>query len=374
MSQRQPFRRRTALGGATASAEVSKGGAPLHNFASNDYLGLSQRPEVTEAMLKAAGEHGAASGGSPYMCGYSEPHQQLEQELAELTGRDKALLFSSGYMANIGTVTSLCDASSHICADRNVHASLIDAILLSRARFSRHRHLDAAALGKALRRAAARPTLALAEGMYSMDGDSPPLAECAEACAEHGATFMLDDAHGFGTLSAAGSVAQAGLGQEQVPLMTATLSKAVGASGAFVAGRQELINKVAQRARTLIYSTSPAPAMVAAATAALRLCAGKAGDQARAALSEVTELFTSHATSRKVPLMGNKNSPIKLVPMSSREEAERVSKALEQQGFWVPAIRYPTVPQGKERLRVSLSAGHPHDVVKELIDAIAAQI
>ena len=308
------------------------------------------------------------------MCGYSELHEQLECELAELTGRDQAILFSSGYMANIGAVTSLCDSASYICADRCIHASLIDAMLLSKARFSRHRHLDAEALRQALGRAGTRPALALAEGIYSMDGDSPPLEQCAKACAERGATFMLDDAHGFGTFNAAGSVALAGLGQNEAPLITATLSKAVGASGAFVAGSAELLQKVAQQARTLIYSTSPAPAMVAAATASLRLCAGKAGDQARAELSSITDLFTSYAASRNVPLLGAAGSPIRLVPMASREEAERVSSALEKQGFWVPAIRYPTVPHGKERLRVSLSAGHSHDVVRKLIDSIAAQI
>ncbi|MGV0005887.1 MAG: aminotransferase class I/II-fold pyridoxal phosphate-dependent enzyme [Candidatus Porifericomitaceae bacterium WSBS_2022_MAG_OTU9] len=366
-------RKRKKLGGATASAEVVLGGRSLHNFASNDYLGLSQRPEIAEAMAEAAREYGVASGGSTYMCGYSELHEQLEHELAKATKQERAIFFSSGYLANIAAVTSLCGKGDYICADRLVHASLIDAILLSKASFSRHSHIDAKALGANLHRAKGRHTMVIAEGVYSMDGDSPPLADYADICAGQDAVLLVDDAHGFGTVGAAGSVAQAGLEENESIVITATLGKAVGASGAFVAGSAAMLDTVAQRARTLIYSTSPPPPTVAAALAALKLCVGQVGDQGRAYLGRLVEHFRHCAAKRNIPLLLSA-SPIQPVFVPSENEVTRLAGRLEEEGFLVPAIRAPTVPSGKERLRISLSSSHSMDIVESLIDSIATHI
>lgn len=349
---------------------VTLGGRQYLNFCSNDYLGLAAHPRVLEAFQAAAAHYGVGSGASHLVCGHSSPHHELEEALAEFTGRSRALLFSSGYMANTGVLTALLQKGDYVFQDRLNHASLLDGGLFSGARFQRFPHNDVAALERKLALADGLK-LAVVDGVFSMDGDTAPLTDLARACNEQDAWLMVDDAHGFGVMGAtgAGSVEAAGLGAETVPVLMATLGKALGTAGAFVAGSELLIESLVQQARNYIYTTALPPAVAAASLVSLKLLHEESWR--RQHLAELVERFRRGADELALPLMAS-HSPIQPLLVGDAIEATSISDRLREKGLLIGAIRPPTVPAGTSRLRITLSAAHSHAQVDQLLDQLAS--
>jgi len=346
-------------------------GRRLLGFCSNDYLGLAQHPQLIAALKRAADDEGVGSGSAHLICGHRREHVMLEEALAAWMGRERALLFSTGYMANLGTMQALL-ARGDICVqDKLNHACLLDGAQLAGAELKRYPHADAAA---AARQLASRPdtaALVATDGVFSMDGDVAPLAELAALCTREHATLMVDDAHGLGVLGAAGagSVAAAGLGQRQVPVLMATLGKALGCSGAFVAGSAALIDGLVQFARPYVYTTAMPPALAAAACTAVELA--RRDDWRRDRLQALIARFRSGAAQLGLPLMDT-TSAIQPLLLGDAQAALDAAQILEQRGLLVTAIRPPTVPQGQARLRITLSAAHEDEHIDRLLDALAA--
>jgi len=345
-------------------------GKPYLAFCSNDYLGLANHSEVISAFRTAANEFGVGSGASHLVNGHSRYHQQLEDALAEFTGRPRALLFSTGYMANLGAVNALVGKGDAVFEDRLNHASLLDAGLLSGARFQRYLHNDPASLATKLQRSEARRKLVVTDGIFSMDGDQAPLLELSQVTQAQSGWLMVDDAHGFGCLgsSGGGCIEQLGLTLEQVPVLVGTLGKGFGTAGAFVAGSEVLIETLIQQARSYIYTTAMPPAVAAATLASLRLI--QQGDQLRQHLAQLIAQFRQGARQLGLALMDSQ-TPIQPIKVGSSAQALELSAALEQRGIFVTAIRPPTVPEGSARLRVTLSAAHTAEQVDQLLQALA---
>ncbi|MED5389617.1 MAG: 8-amino-7-oxononanoate synthase [Pseudomonadota bacterium] len=339
------------------------------NFCSNDYLGLANDPEVVRAFLRAASEWGVGSGASHLVCGHQRPHQDLEEALAEHTGRERALLFSTGYMANLGVMSALLDKRDAVFQDRLNHASLLDGGLHSGARFRRFAHNDAQALSRQLQRSDARRKLVVADGVFSMDGDEAPLAEYAQACEQHDAWLMVDDAHGIGVLDekGRGSLFDQGV-NERTQILMGTLGKGLGTGGAFVAGSRELIETLIQFARTFIYTTAM-PAAVAAATL-VSLEKSRQENWRREKLAERVTRFRAGVSELGYTLMASR-TPIQPILIGSDADALALSAFLREKGFLITAIRPPTVPEGEARLRVTLSAAHEPEDVDALLAALA---
>ncbi|MCC5812312.1 MAG: 8-amino-7-oxononanoate synthase [Ectothiorhodospiraceae bacterium] len=343
-------------------------GRELLVFCSNDYLGLSGHPAIREAFRQGVDTYGVGSGAAHLITGHRPVHDVLEQELATWLGRDRSLLFSTGYMANVGTIASLMMPEDLVLQDRLNHASLLDGGWLCRAPFERYPHGDLETLGEQLQRPARRK-LVVTDGLFSMDGDIAPLPELAALCAGHGAALMVDDAHGIGVMGPGGrgSVAAAGLSQEQVPLLVGTLGKAFGTFGAFVAGPEAWIEWLLQRARTFVFTTAPPPAVASATLASLRLV--QAEDWRRRHLEALVAQFRHGALSLGLQLMPSQ-TPIQPIILGDAARAVDASQALERRGFLVTAIRPPTVPQGSARLRVTLCAEHDETQVDRLLSAL----
>lgn len=363
-------RRRTVTARAAGGVHVTVEGRDCIAFCSNDYLGLADHPRVVAAFIAAAQRWGVGSGASHLVSGHDSEHHALEEELAAFVRRPRALLFSTGYMANLAVASVLVGRGDHVIEDRLNHASLLDAGLASGARFARYAHGDVAALRSKLRRAgAAGQLLVMTDGVFSMDGDVAPLREIAAACRAADASLLVDDAHGFGVLGAtgAGSVEDAGLTVADVPLLMCTLGKAIGTFGAFVAGSEVLIESLLQRARTYIYTTALPPAVAAATRAALRVLRDE---------PERRERVRAHAARFQagVRALGLQAMPstTPIQPLLAGDEAAAVaaSDALFESGIWVPAIRPPTVPAGTSRLRFTFSASHTDAEVDQLLDAL----
>jgi 8-amino-7-oxononanoate synthase len=353
-------------GGVRASVD----GSELLAFCSNDYLGLADHPRVVEAFIAAAREWGVGSGASHLVSGHCREHHLLEQELAAFTRRPRTLLFSTGYMANLAVVSTLVGRGDRVIEDRLNHASLLDAGLASGARFQRFRHADVDALRSRLSRAGNGQTLVVTDGVFSMDGDVAPLRELAGACRSGNAWLFVDDAHGLGVLgeSGRGSLEAAGLGIDDVPVLMGTLGKALGTFGAFVAGSEELIETLLQKARTYIYTTALPPAVAAATRAALRVMCDEPWRRERV-LAHVAR-FRRHAGGLGLRLLAS-DTPIQPVILGSGHAAMAASDSLRKRGLWVPAIRPPTVPKGSSRLRITLSAAHGDDDIERLLDGLA---
>jgi len=348
-------------------------GRRLVNFCSNDYLGLAGDARIVAALQAAAGRWGTGSGAAHLVTGHSAEHHALEQELAQFTRRQAALLFSTGYMANVGVITALAARGEVVLQDRLNHASLLDGARQSDARLLRYRHADAGDAARAAAEHAGQFALLATDGVFSMDGDVAPLAGLAATAARHQAWLLVDDAHGIGVLGATGggSVEAAGLSAAEVPLLVGTLGKACGTFGAFVAGDRDVIELILQRARSYIYTTALPPAIAAATRASLAILREEGWRRER--LARLIALFRAGAAARALPLVASATAiqPV-LVPGAARCLA--VSRALLERGFWVGAIRHPTVPAGAERLRVTLSAGHREQQVEALLDALAAAL
>ena len=364
------YRRRRVVDVATAPL-VRVDGRELLAFCSNDYLGLANDPRVIAAFCEGARRYGVGSGASHLVCGHTPAHHALEEELARFTGRERALLFGSGYAANLGVAAALLARGDVALQDRLNHASLLDGALLSGARLQRFRHNDVEDLERRLARVqGARRVFVAVDGVFSMDGDEAPLASLAAACTRHGALLCVDDAHGFGVLGerGAGSLEKHAVGAAEVPLLMATLGKALGVAGAFVAGSAQLIETLIQFARTYIYTTAMPPALACAVTESLRIVADE--PWRRVHLQRLVERFRAGAGALGLSLLPSA-SAIQPLLVGAAGDALRIADRLDADGLLVPAIRPPTVPQGQARLRVTLSAAHSEAQVDRLLDALA---
>ncbi|KAF1067626.1 MAG: 8-amino-7-oxononanoate synthase [Pseudomonas citronellolis] len=344
-------------------------GQPMLAFCSNDYLGLANHPEVIAALRAGAERWGVGGGASHLVNGHCGPHHELELALAEYTGRPRALLFSTGYMANLGAVTALVGRGDTVLEDRLNHASLLDAGLLSGARFSRYLHNDAQSLASRLAKAEGN-TLVVTDGVFSMDGDIADLPALAAETRAHGAWLMVDDAHGFGALGlhGGGCVEHFGLGLEDVPVLVGTLGKGFGTAGAFVAGSDDLIETLVQFARPYIYTTSQPPAVACATLKSLEL--SRREGWRREHLSSLVQRFRQGALALGLQLTDS-FTPIQPILVGGSRQALALAQALRERGILVGAIRPPTVPAGSARLRVTLSAAHSEAQVDRLLQALA---
>lgn len=339
-------------------AHVMANGESLLCFCSNDYLGLANHPKVIEAFQQASNHYGVGGGASHLVCGHSQEHHLLEEEFAAITGRDKAILFSTGYMANLGVITALLDKSDAVFEDKWNHASLIDAGLLSGARFQRYLHNDLHNLQHRIKKSKdARRKLICVDGVFSMDGDLALLPELAIIAKENNALLMVDDAHGFGVLgnNGLGCCDHFNLSQAEVPIVMCTLGKAMGSFGAIVAGSETLIETLIQFAKPYIYTTSLPPAVAAATRMSLQLI--KDESWRREKLQQHIRLFREEAQRIGLPLMPSM-TPIQPILLGDETLAMQWQERLRQHGIWISAIRPPTVPKGTARLRITLSAAH----------------
>ncbi|WAR46139.1 8-amino-7-oxononanoate synthase [Methylomonas rapida] len=338
------------------------------NFCSNDYLGLANHPDVVTAFRKAADRYGVGSGSAHLICGHSSAHHGLEEELAAFTGRERALLFSTGYMANLGVISALLGRNDTVLEDRLNHASLLDGGLLSRARFQRYRHGDNVDLAQRLAECTEK-ALIVSDGVFSMDGDLADVPALAALAKSHQAGLLIDDAHGFGVLgnSGGGIVEHYGLSQNDVPMLLGTLGKAFGTFGAFVVGSSDLIEYLIQKARSYVFTTALPAAVAEATRASLRLLQGETWR--REMLQALVARFRHGAEQLELQLMDSFTA-IQPIIVGDSQRALDTSAALLEQGFWVSAIRPPTVPAGTARLRVTLSAAHEPHHVDALLEAL----
>ncbi len=354
---------------SSQGARVRVDGREYVAFCSNDYLGLAAHPELIEAAREGAARYGVGAGASHLILGHAAAHHELEQRLAAFVGLPRALLFATGYMANLGVVTALAGRGDAVFGDRLNHASLNDAAILSRADFRRYPHLDLAALGRLLAASGARRKLVVTDAVFSMDGDIAPLPELVALCERHDAWLLLDDAHGFGVLGAGGGGTAAHFGVSSPRLIyMATLGKAAGVFGAFVAGGAEMVEALVQRARPYVYTTAAPPMLSAALLKSLELVRD---EERRRHLRGLIALLRGRLQLRRWRLAPS-STAIQPLIIGANGEAVAASEALAREGLLVPAIRPPTVPHGTARLRISLSAAHEAGDVEHLAAALNA--
>jgi 8-amino-7-oxononanoate synthase len=365
--QQSLYRRRLTLESAQGPV-VTVGGESLLAFCSNDYLGLANHPDVIAACKSGLEKFGAGAGASHLISGHLAPHEALENALARFTGRERALLFTSGYQANIGIVNALLGEQDQVFQDYLNHASLLDGGFLSRASHCRYAHSDPHALSQVLENADGQRLLVATDGVFSMDGDIAPLPELAAVCERFNACLLVDDAHGFGVIgkTGAGSLELLGLSPSQVPLLMGTLGKALGLMGAFVAGSEDLIETLIQNARSYIYTTALPPAIASAALVSLGLA--RAPDLREKLRANIRQ-FQQGAQQLGLVLLPSDTAVQPLI-LGDSETALAWSEALRSQGMLVPAIRPPTVPAGSARLRIAISAAHDENHIKQLLDAL----
>ena len=349
-----------------AGPQVTRGGRPLWNFASNDYLGLARHPEIEAALIEGVRRFGAGSAASRLVCGTLAPHLLLEEALAEAKLTEAALVFSSGFATALGVIPAVCGKADFVLLDKLAHACLVDAARLSGATLRVFPHNDLQKLQRLLAstraKAPAARILVATESVFSMDGDLCPLGEIVGLIEAHGALLLLDEAHGFGVLGESGmGLAEREHLQQRVTFQMGTLSKAAGLSGGYLAASREWIDLLVNRARPFIYSTAPPPALAHAALASLRLIRSAEGRALRVILEQ------------NLARIAGSSAPIIPHILGSNESAVAASAALAAAGFLVPAIRFPTVPRGTARLRVSLSAAHPPEAV-EALAAVLQQV
>jgi 8-amino-7-oxononanoate synthase len=366
-------RRRTTIDGFVEPGNrvvTTADGRTLVDFSSNDYLGLAHHPAVAAAMSACALRTGAGSGASHLVTGHGIEHARLEEELAAFVGRERALLFSTGYMANLGVMAALASRGELVLLDRLSHASIIDGALLSGARFKRYTHGDAAAAERMLRENAEEATVVATDGVFSMDGDIAPLQQLAKSAKARNAWLVVDDAHGIGVLGGTGrgSVEHCGVTADDVPVLIGTLGKAFGSFGAFVAGSRDLIEFLIQKARPYIYTTALPQPVAAATRKALEIAQREPWRRER--VLSLTARFRKAAREAGIALLDS-NTPIQPVVLGSSEAALQAQRDLLEAGFRVVAIRAPTVPRGSERLRITLSAAHSEGLVDALVERLS---
>jgi 8-amino-7-oxononanoate synthase len=348
-------------------------GHEVWDFASNDYLGLASDPRVIAAATLALATHGVGAKASPLVSGRTDLHVRLEQELADFEGTEAAILFPTGMAANVGTVTSLASTDDVVFSDRLNHASLIDGCRLSGARLKIFRHDDLAGLDHALARESGRRKFIVTDSVFSMDGDLAPLPNLCEIGERHAAAIILDEAHGTGVFGDHGRGVAELLGvEDRIAVRVGTLSKAVGTLGGFVTGSRSLVEFLWNKARTQIYSTSLPPAVCAAATAAIQII--RTDRSRRDALRQLCLTMREQLQCAGVSTVAGSVGPIVPIILNEPMAAVEVAERLFADGFLVGAIRPPTVPRGTSRLRVTLHAGTPQEIVDKLVVSIAKAI
>lgn len=349
-------------------ARVTVDGRDYVAFCSNDYLGLAADPRLAAAAREGVDRYGVGGGASHLILGHGTAHHELEEALAQFVRLPRALLFSTGYMANMGVVSALTGRGDAVFADKLNHASLNDAALVSRAAFKRYAHNDLDALARLLATTTARRRLVVTDAVFSMDGDIAPVAALLELCERHDAYLFIDDAHGFGVLGEAGrgTLEHFGITSDRIIYM-ATLGKAAGVAGAFVAGDETLIETLIQNARTYIYTTATPPLLAHALLASLQIIAQEEWRRERLR-ALIAQLRDGLAVS-PWQLMPSE-TPIQPLLVGGNDAALALSARLTATGLLVPAIRPPTVPQGTARLRISLSADHEAADVARLVAAL----
>lgn len=352
------------------AATVSVDGQRLHNFAGNDYLGLAHHPAIVSAMQVAAQNCGVGAGASHMVCGHHEEHEALERALADWLGYPRALLFGSGYQANLAVAQSLLQGGDVCLQDKLNHASLIDAARLSGARLVRYPHGDARAARRQAEAHAGGALLVASDGVFSMDGDVAPLPELATLAETQRGVLYVDEAHAIGVLGAdgRGSAAAAGLDAQRAPLLLVTLGKALGACGAVLVGQDWIIEHVMQTARAYIYTTAMPPAVAVAALTAVKLAREQAWR--RDHLQALIGRFRAGAQACGLRLLAS-DTPIQPLPVGDNAMTVRLAAILQERGFLVGAIRPPSVPAGGARLRITLSAAHAAADVDALLEALA---
>lgn len=366
MAAERPRREITARDGVRLIAD----GRELVSFCGNDYLGLAQHLDVVSALQEAAAWQGVGSTGSALVCGYSSEHAALEREAADWLGYERALLLGSGYLANLAVMQSLLGANDLCVQDKLNHACLLDGARLSGCELKRYPHLDVEAALRQLQSSRDGVAMLATDGVFSMDGDQAPLRDLALLARSQEALLVVDDAHGIGVLGpeGRGSMAVAELTAHELPLLLVPLGKAFGGQGALLLGSDALISHIAQTARPYLFSTAPAPAMAAAMRVSLRLIRSEAWRRAK--LAALVSRFRRGAAKlgQRLPMSFTAIQPLILGDNGS---ALAASKMLETHGYWVPAIRPPTVPDGQARLRITLSALHSEQDVDGLLAALA---
>jgi 8-amino-7-oxononanoate synthase len=365
--------RRTLL--SPQGTEIILDGNHVTSFCSNDYLGLAGHPDVIQAYHEGLEQFGAGSGASHLVSGHMASHHALENELAEFTGRSSALIFSSGYMANVGVLTTLLGKNDAVFEDRLNHASLLDGGLFSGAAFKRFPHLDMDTLDKQLAESNGQRKLIVSDGVFSMDGDKALLPELITTSESNNAILMLDDAHGFGVLGKEGGGLAAHwqeqgvhIDEDNLQVLIGTFGKAFGASGAFVAGSQELIETLIQFCRPYIYTTAISPAMAEALRTSLKLI--RKDNWRRQYLTQLIQRFKDHCADLGLEVLASE-TPVQAVILGDAQTALQASEELLRRGVYVTAIRPPTVPKGSARLRITFSAIHTESQFQKLLDSLA---
>jgi 8-amino-7-oxononanoate synthase len=367
--ERESLRRKRRVLDSPQGPHVRVEGRELLNFSSNDYLGLANDPALIAAMHRALDEHGVGSGASPLVTGHLRAHEEAEERFATFCGLPRALLFGSGYAANMGILTVLGGIDAEIFGDRLNHACLHDGARLSRSAYTRYGHLDLDELARALAASRAQVRVVATDAVFSMDGDIAPLPELLALCERHDAWLVVDDAHGIGVLGerGRGSLEHFGLASPRIVYM-ATLGKALGGYGAFVGGSRQAVEWLLQRARMYIFSTALPPMVACAASAAMQRLERDPSllGRLRARIAE----FRAACKALAVPVTPS-DTGIQPVIVGSAARAVEVSARLLEHGLLIPAIRPPTVPNGTSRLRVSLSAAHQREEVERAAAALA---
>lgn len=365
------FRKRRMLD-ARHGIKVTTQKQELINFSSNDYLGLSNHPQIISAFKKAADQFGVGSSASPMISGRSYLHHKLEEKLAEKTGQAAALTFSCGYMANLALVTTLVSRTDGVFLDRLAHASLIDAAQLSMAKLHRYKHADPDSLNEVLIKSTTQKKLVLTDTIFSMDGDIAPLNALIETCNKNQAVLAVDDAHGFGVLGETGGglleLEQQQNKAAEKPILVATFGKALGTAGAFIASEKTIIEALRQFARSYIYSTAQPPALVSATLVALTIIEKESWRREK--LTHLIKHFRRGCSDLGLALLPSETAIQPLI-IGDSEKALQMSQKLKQHGFLIPAIRPPTVPKNSARLRISLSATHTEDQIDKLLEALS---
>jgi 8-amino-7-oxononanoate synthase len=347
------------------------GGQRLLNFSSNDYLGLAQHPEITAAFIRGARQFGTGSAGSALVTGYFSAHQTLERQAAELFGYEACLYVGSGYLANIGVLQTLLDDNAVCVQDKLNHACLLDGARFSGCHLKRYPHQDMAAAEKRCAEAAGSLAFLVSDGVFSMDGDAADLPELARIAGKTNATLMIDDAHGVGVLgdTGLGSLQAAQLGAADVPLLVIPAGKALGGQGALILSNADIINHLVETARPYLFSTAPAPAMACALSQSLQCLQQEPEHHAR--LQQNIQYFNALAAEAGLPVLPSQ-SAIHALMAGGNENALHMAERLRERGFWLSAIRPPTVPQGKARLRITLTALHQPEHIERLVEALHA--
>ena len=370
--QQNLYRKRNTLA-SRQGPTIKIDGHHLINFCSNDYLGLANHQDVISAFKTNADQFGVGSGASSLVCGRSDLHQQLEEKLADKTGREAALIFPSGYMANLAVATTFAGRTDGVFLDRLAHASLVDAARLSGAKLHRYQHVDHEALDLALKNSSVNEKLVLTDTVFSMDGDKAPIKELITVCKRNDAVLAVDDAHGFAVLgkSGGGLLEEKEIPAEDVLILVATFGKALGTAGAFIAADKIIIETLIQFARTYIYTTALAPAIAGATLASLKVLEQE--PWRRETLKTIIKYFCSGASALGLNILSSETA-IQPLMIGDAENAVRISKKLFDEGFLISAIRPPTVPEGSARLRITLTAAHTEEQVDCLLETLGKLI